>query len=183
MFALKRIVLITGPPGIGKTSTLRRTVQELKCRKYVVGGMICAEVREGGIRVGFEIKDLSTGDRGWLAHVNQPEGPKIGKYRVNLIDLEVIGVGAILGALQTAEVLAIDEVGPMELSSQTFCKALTKAVESNKPMLGTIHYGLKNPIITDIKKREDVEILKVSHENRETLHNMIADMMAEYLGK
>jgi nucleoside-triphosphatase len=183
VFALKRIVLITGPPGVGKTSTLRRTVNELKRRKYAVGGMICAEVREGGIRVGFEIEDLSTGERGWLAHVNQPEGPRVGKYKVNLTDLEVVGVGSILGALQSADVLAVDEIGPMELSSQAFSKALTKAVESGKPMLGTIHYGLKNPLVSGIKNREDVEILKVTYENRETLHNLIADMMAKYLGK
>jgi nucleoside-triphosphatase len=181
VFTLKRIILITGPPGIGKTSTLRRAVKELKRREYAVGGMICSEVREGGIRVGFEIKDLSAGERGWLAHLNQPEGPKIGKYRVNLMDLEVVGVGSILSALQTADILAVDEIGPMELVSQAFSNALIRAVESSKPMLGTIHYGLKNPIITDIKNREDVEILKVTYENRETLHNIIANNLSEQL--
>ncbi|GAH12043.1 unnamed protein product, partial [marine sediment metagenome] len=80
MFTLKPLILVTGPPGIGKTSILRRTVKELKNRKYAVGGMICREVREAGVRVGFEIMDLSTGTRGWLAHVNQPTGPRIGKY-------------------------------------------------------------------------------------------------------
>jgi len=133
--------------------------------------------------VGFEIKDLSTGERGWLAHINQSEGPRIGKYRVNLTDLGVIGVGSVLGALQTADILAIDEVGPMELSSKTFRKALIRAVESKKPILGTIHYGLRNAIVTEIKEREDVEVLKVTYENREELHNLIADMIVEYLGK
>jgi nucleoside-triphosphatase len=158
-------------------------VKELKLQGYTIGGMICNEVREGGIRVGFEIKDLSTGERGWLAHVNQPEGPRIGKYRVNLIDLDVIGVGSILGALQTADILAVDEIGPMELSSKAFSNALMRAVESSKPMLGTIHYGLKNPVVTGIREREDVEILKVTYENRETLHNIIAKKLSENLKK
>jgi nucleoside-triphosphatase len=158
-------------------------VKELKLQGYTIGGMICNEVREGGIRVGFEIKDLSTGERGWLAHVNQPEGPRIGKYRVNLIDLDVIGVGSILGALQTADILAVDEIGPMELSSKAFSNALMRAVESSKPMLGTIHYGLKNSVVTGIREREDVEILKVTYENRETLHNIIAKKLSENLKK
>ena len=119
-------MLITGPPGIGKTSTLRRSVKELKKREYTIGGIICREVREGGVRVGFEIMDLSTGQRGWLAHVNQPEGPRIGKYLVNLTDLEVIGAGSILAALQNADLLAIDEIGPMELSSPAFSNALAR---------------------------------------------------------
>ncbi len=178
---MKRVVLITGPPGIGKTSVLRRSVKELKNREYAVGGMICREVREGGVRVGFEIKDLSTGQRGWLAHINQPTGPRIGKYRVNLTDLDVIGAGSILGALQNADIVAVDEVGPMELSSTAFSTALVRAVESSKPLLGTIHYRLRNSIVNNIKKREDVEIFKVTYENREDLHNLIAKKISEYL--
>ena len=181
MFTLKRIILVTGPPGIGKTSILRRTVKKLKNKKYEVGGMICREVREGGVRVGFEIMDLSTGTRGWLAHVNQPTGPRIGKYHVNLTDLDVIGVGAILDALQNADILAIDEIGPMEISSTAFSNALVRAVESSKPMLGTIHYGLRDSLVNNIKKRDDTEILKVTYKNRESLHNLIANKISEHL--
>ena len=183
MFALKPLILVTGPSGIGKTSILRRTVEELTTRKYAVGGMVCREVREAGVRVGFEIVDLSTGARGWLAHVNQPTGPKIGKYRVNLTDLEVIGVGAILDAVKNADILAVDEIGPMELSSTAFSNALVNAVESNKPMLGTIHYELSNPLVNSIKTREETEILRVTYENRENLHYFIADKISEHLTK
>ena len=139
---LKRIILLTGPPGIGKTSVFRRTIRELKEQGKIIGGVICHEVREAGVRVGFEIMDLSTGQRGWLAHVNQPAGPKIGKYTVNLTDLDVIGAGSILDAVKNADVLALDEIGPMEILSPAFSNALVKAVESGKPMVGTIHYTL-----------------------------------------
>jgi nucleoside-triphosphatase len=178
---LKRIILVTGPPGVGKTSVLRRTVKALKSRDYAIGGMICREVREGGVRVGFEIMDLSTGQRGWLAHIDQPTGPKIGKYHVNLTDLDVIGAGSILDAIQTADILAIDEIGPMELLSTTLSNAILKAVESSKPMLGTIHYRLNNSLIESIKMREDTEILTVTYENRENLHNLIANKINECL--
>jgi nucleoside-triphosphatase len=158
-------------------------VKELKNRKYEVGGMICREVRECGVRVGFEIMDLSTETRGWLAHVNQPTGPKIGKYYVNSTDLEVIGVGAILDAVQNADVLAVDELGPMEFSSASFSEALVKAVESSKPLIGTIHYGLKNAVIDGVKARDETEIFKVNYQNRENLHNMIANKISAHLTK
>ena len=143
--------------------------------------MTCREVREGGVRVGFEIMDLSTGQRGWLAHVNQPTGPKIGKYHVNLTDLDVIGAGSILDALQNADILTVDEIGPMELLSPAFSNALLKAVESSKPLLGTIHYKLSNSVINSIRMRDDTEILRVTYQNRENLQNLIADKIGKCL--
>jgi nucleoside-triphosphatase THEP1 len=69
----------------------------------------------------------------------------------------------------------------MELSSIAFNDALVKAVESNKPMLGTIHYGLSNSLVNSIKIRDETEILKVTYENREDLHIMIANRITEHL--
>lgn len=178
---LKRIILLTGPPGIGKTSVLRRTIKELKSRGCEVGGIVCREVREGGTRVGFEIMDISTGQRGWLAHINQQTGPKIGKYTVNLTDLDVLGAGAILDSIKNVDVLAVDEIGPMELLSTAFIDALVHAIEHNKPLLGTIHYQLSTPLVDSIKTRQDTEIVEVTHENREELQNLIADKISECL--
>jgi len=149
----------------------------------MVGGMISREVREGGVRVGFEIMDFSTGQRGWLAHVNQPTGPQVSKYRVNLTDLDAIGVGSILDAIRNADIIIVDEIGPMELFSSAFRDAVVQAVESNKPFLGTIHFRLSDSFINGIRKREDAEIFEVTYENRETLHNLIIEKVVQSLQK
>lgn len=178
---MKRLIFVTGRPGIGKTSVLLRAVDALREMGYMVGGMISREDREGGVRVGFEIVDFYTLKRGWLAHMNQPVGPRVSKYRVNLSDLNAIGTNSILNAVAKADIVVVDEIGPMELFSSAFKEAVFQAVRSNKPMMGTIHYRARDPLIAVIKTRKDAEILEVTYENRENLHNTLISRIVQYL--
>ncbi len=178
---MSRLLFVTGRPGIGKTSVLLRAVEGLKSKGYKIGGMLSREVRERGARVGFEIIDFHSGQRGRLAHVNQAVGPKVGKYRVNLNDLEIIGAGSIRDAAENAQIIIIDEIGPMELFSQAFREAVIKAMESGKPVLGTIHFKAHDPLINLIKKRDDAEIIEVTSENRAYLHNILIEKTAKAL--
>jgi len=178
---LKRLIFITGRPGIGKTSVLLRAVDGLKARGYKVNGMVSREVRKSGVRVGFEISDLGTGRKGWLAHVNQPTGPQVSKYRVNLNDINVIGAISILNAVENADVVVVDEIGPMELFSPAFKEAVGQAIRSEKPVLGTIHQRAKDPLITAVRAREDAETLEVTYQNRGELHNLIVSRVEECL--
>lgn len=178
----KRVLLLTGSPGVGKTTVLLRVVESLKTKGYSVGGMISREVRSGGARVGFEVLDLSSDRRGWLAHVNQPSGPQVGRYRVNLEDLNDIGAEAIVKAVESCDVIAIDEIGPMELFSERFREAVGKAIESGKVVVGVVHWKARDRLIEEVKKREDTEILEVTSENRNKLHENIVGKVIEFLG-
>ena len=180
---LTQNVFITGQPGVGKTTVLLNAIETLRKRGYKVGGMISREVRERGVRIGFEIIDIYTGQRGWLAHVNQPVGPKVSKYRVNLDDLKTIGANSILNAIKKTNIVAIDEIGPMELFSLAFKEAVVQALKSNKPLLGTIHHKAQDKLINTIKTREDTEVLEVTYKNRNTLHNLIIDKILQCLSE
>ncbi|MGQ9507747.1 MAG: NTPase [Candidatus Bathycorpusculaceae bacterium] len=177
----KRVLLLTGNPGVGKTTVLLKAVEALKAKGYSVGGMISREVRSCGTRVGFEILDLSSGRRGWLAHVNQKVGPQVGKYRVNLADLDGVGAEAIFKAVMECEVIAIDEIGPMELFSEKFRLAVKKAVESLKLIIGVVHWKAKHRLFDEVKAREDAEIYVVTYENRDRIHEAILEKAIKYL--
>ncbi|MEM3880568.1 MAG: NTPase [Candidatus Bathyarchaeia archaeon] len=178
---LKRVILLTGNPGVGKTTVLTKTVNILRGRGLCVGGMISREIRENGARVGFEILDLTSSRCGWLAHINQKSGPQVGKYRVNLSDLDSIGAAAIAEASEKCAVIAIDEIGPMELFSEKFKKAVQKALESQKPVVATIHWKAADKLISVAKGRKDAEILTVTQENRDKLPEVIAQKMLNIL--
>lgn len=178
---MKRLFFVTGRPGVGKTTVLLKVIEELRARGCSVGGMVSREVRQGGARVGFEIIDLRTDRKGWLAHVNQPTGPQVSKYRVNLHDLDEIGVKAIQEALRESDVVAVDEIGPMELFSQAFRRVVEDALSSNKLILGVIHHSARDPILEELKRRDDAHIETVTLENRSSVHKILIESALQYL--
>lgn len=180
---LKRVLLLTGSPGVGKTTLLLKIVDILRAKGYRVGGMASREVRLSGTRIGFEILDLTSGKRGWLAHVNQKTGPQIGKYRVNLEDLDKVGVEAILKAVRECDIVVVDEIGPMELFSEKFKLAVNDTLKSEKLLVGVIHWKARDKLVDAVKRREDSEIFTVTRENRDTLHQNVVEKALEFLTK
>lgn len=169
-------ILITGPPGCGKTTLCTGVIDSIK-RVYDVGGILSTEIREGRSRKGFKIIDVLTEEEGILAHVNQKTGPRIGKYRVNLHDLNEVGVGAISNAVEECDVVVIDEIGPMELKSDRFIEVVNDAFESEKCIIATIHFASKHPAVEDIKKREDAAIYRIDENNRDEVLNTIVELL------
>jgi nucleoside-triphosphatase len=178
---LKRILLLTGSPGVGKTTVLVRVVEGLKSKGYSVGGMLSREVRSGGNRVGFEILSLIDGQRGWLAQVDQNHGPRVGKYRVNLFDLDRVGIAAIVEAVDRCEVVALDEIGPMELFSDSFKEVVTRAIQSKKLVIATVHWRERGFLTSVLSKINDVQWFEVSIDNRERLHELILKETTDFL--
>lgn len=176
-------LLVTGRPGIGKTTCLQRTAELLLSRGVRIGGMITLERREGGSRVGFEIRDIAGENVGMLASVGGGSGPRVGKYVVNLADLERVGVGAIDRALREAQVILIDEVGPMELLSRRFVDAVFAALDSPKPVLATIHVRAgETSVGRMILSRPDVKLYTLTLEIRERLPYELARTIANLIG-
>lgn len=178
---MSKFVLLTGRPGIGKTTVLRETVDLLKSRGWVVGGMVSSEIRKSGRRIGFGISDLLSGESGILAHIYLKEGPRVGRYRVNLRDLEDIGVRAIQNALEEAEIICCDEIAPMELSSSLFREAIRKVVKSSKPFLGTIHSTVVASLIQELEIESSVEVFEVTKKNRDGLHQEIVRLVEDLM--
>jgi len=171
----KRLLLLTGTPGIGKTTVLLKVVETLRARGCMVGGMMSREVRSSGGRVGFEVLDISAGESGWLAHIDQKAGPQVGKYRVNLEDLDGIGVKAIVNAVENSDIVAVDEIGPMELFSQKFQEAVRRATEGTKVVVCIVHWKAGSRLIDEMRRREDAEVYEVNYGNRESLHELLVE--------
>ncbi|BDZ70698.1 NTPase [Methanobacterium petrolearium] len=173
-------ILITGPPGVGKTTVLEEIKKTLTSKGYSVGGIYCPEIREKGKRTGFNIIDIASGRKGVLASThlhNHIQGPKVGKYTVNLDDIIEIGITAIENAIGTLNYIFIDEIAPMELKSADFPQAVWKAMDSQKTVIAVIHQRSQHPFILKVKNREDVKIFHITSENRDSITEKILESL------
>ena len=88
-------LLVTGAPGVGKTTLIRTVVAALPRR---FGGFVTEEIREEGRRVGFRVRSLD-GAEAVLAHVRGVRGPRVGRFQVDVAGFERIGVTALEAAM------------------------------------------------------------------------------------
>jgi nucleoside-triphosphatase len=171
-------ILVTGRPGIGKTTLIRSVLYALDVE---AGGFYTSEILDDGRRVGFSIDGLH-GDTGVLAHVDLESPFRVGKYGVNAEDLERVGVAAIDAAFERSRLIVMDEIGRMELCSPIFQKAVGRALDSPKPVLGTIQ-DRRNEFLDDVRARSDVEVVRVTTANRACLVPVLRDRMLALLGE
>ncbi|MHA1594421.1 MAG: NTPase [Candidatus Baldrarchaeia archaeon] len=151
-------IIVTGPPRSGKSTLISKIIEELHKKGLKTGGISTPEVRERGVRIGFKIIDIASGNEAWMAHVNIKSPYRVSKYGVDLNAIESVGVNAILNAIESADVIIIDEIGKMELFSKEFQNAVSRALDSSKLVIGTMGLKIKHPFIEFIKKRKDVLI-------------------------
>jgi nucleoside-triphosphatase len=163
-------VLLTGRPGCGKTTLVKRVVKNLPQR---AGGFYTEEIREGGIRVGFRLVTLD-GNEGVLAHVDFETAERLGKYKLDLSALETVGVRAVREAVRARQLVVIDEIGPMEIRSAVFRGAVSEALDSELPILATI-FSRSLPFTDGIKSRPDVVLIEVRPDNRERLVSELSE--------
>ncbi len=161
-------IAITGSPGVGKSTVLRNVLKQLTC---TYGGMVSADIRIKGERMGFEIRDIATGKHGILAH-KQGAGPRVGSYHVNLEDLNNIGVATIRNAMNS-ELVVIDEIAPMEFKSPEFVRVVEDALNSGKNMLVVLHQKSDHPLAE--RMRREFQVYTITMENRESLVSEIAE--------
>ena len=157
---MKQVSLLTGVPGTGKTSLIKQAVAEMTGK---AGGFYTEEIRSQGIRKGFRLITLD-GQSAILAHVKLKSPYRVGKYGVDIDSLDQVGVPALLKAAEQCDVIVIDEIGKMELFSDSFKKAVLEIIDSGKRVLGTIMFS-PNQWADAIKRRPQVDLVPVTGSN------------------
>ncbi|XP_076306150.1 cancer-related nucleoside-triphosphatase-like isoform X2 [Tachypleus tridentatus] len=164
-----RHVLLTGNPGIGKTTVVQRVCENLKTSGVMPQGFYTEEVRQGGRRIGFDVVCLD-GERGPLARVSEfvrdsvVKGPKVGQYIVELSSFEKLALPALQSGQQGCRFIILDEIGKMEMFSECFKQSVRASFNlSGVSILATIPVakGKPLPLVEELRNRKDVTIITV----------------------
>ncbi|MEJ2364756.1 MAG: nucleoside-triphosphatase [Deltaproteobacteria bacterium] len=153
--------LLTGPPRSGKSTLIQMVVTKIK---RPATGFFTRELRKKGNRVGFLIETLD-GKTGLLAHQNIKSNYRVGKYGVNLEDIDQIAVPAMI-PFAADQVVVIDEIGKMECFSRLFKETLLKTLSAENQVIGSI--AIKGDrFIQAIKDRDDVTLVSITEDTRD----------------
>jgi nucleoside-triphosphatase len=163
-------LLLTGPPGCGKTTVIGRVVERMKDRR--LAGFYTREIREHGERIGFEVIGLG-GRSAMLAHVDFHGGDRVGRYGVDVSGFEAILEQELGQVGKEADVFIIDEIGKMECLSAIFVQAVTRVLDGPVSVLATVA-AKGGGFIARVKARPDVETVTVTTANRDRLPDELA---------
>ena len=167
--SLLRNFLVTGVPGVGKTTLIHNLCKQLA--SFNPEGFYTEEIREGGIRKGFALVSLD-GKRSVLSHVNVKSPHRVGKYGVDDKSFE-----AFLDSLHlrgpVGSLIFIDEIGKMECFSAAFVSLVRKLLDGGGVVVATVAIKGRD-FISEVKNRRDVVIYEVTERNRGNLAERLA---------
>ncbi|XP_048334688.1 uncharacterized protein LOC107424297 [Ziziphus jujuba] len=183
--------LVTGPPGVGKTTLIIRAFEALKASNpsLKLQGFYTREIRQGSDRVGFEVVTLD-GRKAPLASttISSPQSmrwPTVGRYKVDVASFESLALPE-LQVREDTDLFIIDEVGKMELYSSSFFPAVLKILESNIPVLASVPIpksGRDIPGVARLKNHPGATIFTLTTSNRDAVKDQIYSQLVDLLNK
>lgn len=183
------ILLLTGRPGVGKTTVLRKAADLLD--GWRLAGFYTEELRSGGARTGFRGRAFDGEAEAVIARADDPGQPRIGRYAVDVAAIDEIAAATLRYDEDEADAMLIDEIGKMECLASEFLDSVTDLLDTALPMVATVA-SEGTGLIAEVKSRPDALVWEVTPDNRNRLpaevvawlqdHRQVADELARAQG-
>jgi nucleoside-triphosphatase len=163
-------ILLTGRPGVGKTTVIMRLAELVAGR--TVAGFYTEEIRHAKGREGFRAVTFA-GQTAILAHISSKSRSRVGRYGVEVADFEALVLPELA---RRCDLVIIDEIGKMECFSSRFVSAARELLDGAVPVVATV--AVKGGgFVAEVKARPDVETREVTTSNRDELPQRLAERL------
>lgn len=178
--ARQQMVILTGETGSGKTTRAAEVVEVLRQRGLKVTGVLAKGLLTDSRRSGFDLVDLSTGRTVPLCREGQAGGH--GGERWSRFEFMREGLDLGREALSvnslSADVVIVDEVGPLELAGGGWAGSLDALVNQFK---GQILIVARLAVVDAVKARwgaATTPVLDVSPDGAQHIADVIVERLA-----
>jgi nucleoside-triphosphatase THEP1 len=122
--------VVTGARGTGKTSALRDLAASLRTNGVTLGGLLAPAVVKDGERTGYDLLDLDSGATTPLCSTQiRPTGIAQGPFRFLPETFQWGSERLTAASRASAQVLFLDELGPLELAGEGWAQAFQQLLE------------------------------------------------------
>ena len=174
----KKIFIISGSIGQGKTTQIQKIVESLKSQNITVGGIFSPRIMENETTIGYDIVDIMTDNRvKFLRKTTNENQTKIGNYSI-LPDGFQIGINALTTSKnRNNKIVIIDEVGKLELENKGWAKNITNLINtSNNNLILSVRDSLTQLVIQKWNLK-DYTIFNISKSNSLKICNSITEQI------
>ncbi len=131
----RKIYIVTGTIGEGKTAWLAKLTGLLKEKGVSVGGILALRIVEEGTTTGYDVSDIATGNRTpFLRHTGN-ETMGVERFTVNDAGYEAGNRALGYEAIRDKDVIIVDEIGPLELKDLGWSEGLEGLLKETDAVL------------------------------------------------
>ena len=182
MSSKNQCLLILGESKIGKSTILKKIINNLKSKEYNVGGFITKPKKLHKNEFGFDMIDLTTLNQVYYASNNFNIGPKIDQVRVSINELSEFCKNRLYPAIPVSDVFILDKISKMELCSNSIKEYIYNLISIPKPVIGVIDFFIHDKILDQVR-RSTSNFIEVTIENRDILPDKITEIILKKCNK
>lgn len=139
------VILLFGPVGAGKTTVLASLVHKWRASGRKVAGILAHRMLEDGELAGYDLEIIGKEEQLPLARMGWTERERVGHF--GFCETALAQGRQALRESAAAEVIVVDEIGPLELKGKGWAKEVAELLqESNAVLILVVRQALHDHV-------------------------------------